>query len=408
VTASTATAAERSGAEGGSGVRVSHPGPPQAAALLENTANRVAPAGHSPAGLDYRALRWQARGILWHESTLPRVTKCGRWPITPDGTVQVRADGRAVGYAGLSTCGSVWACPVCNARIQAVRRLEVGTALAWGLASGSAAFGAYTLRHHAGSSLDATWRGLSRCWQAVARDKVVRNLRESAGLVGIIRAAEVTHGAHGWHPHLHPVLLFSGRVSDAQVHELHAAQFRAWSAAADRFGLSAPVLGAQDLHRVTGGQAHAELGDYFTKASYAPSSEAVGWEMTSTQTKSRSRGEGRTPWDLLTAVHVEGDADALDLWHAWERDSKGKRALTWSRGLRAAVGLDVEATDEDIAAEEVGSKADAGFVVADWAPMRARPTLGAELLAVVGPAGNWNAGRDFCRRHGIETTEVDR
>jgi len=320
--------------------------------------------------------------------------------------VQVRANGAAVGYSGLASCGSVWACPVCNARVQAVRRLEVGTALSWALADGSAAFGAYTLRHHAGSSLDLTWRGLTKCWQAVARDKTVRTLRASLGLVGTIRAAEVTHGANGWHPHLHPVHLFAGPVSDDAVAALHSAQFGAWSRAAARHDLDAPTLAAQDLHRVTGRSADLALGDYFTKASYRPTPEAVGWEMTSTQTKSRSRGDGNTPWDLLTAVHRDGDADALDLWHAWERGSKGKRALTWSRGLRSAVGLDVEPTDEEIVEREIGTDADAGFVIADWSPIRSNPRLGAELLSVVGNAGRWTEGRLFCRRHGIDLVDA--
>ena len=378
---------------------------------LENTANRVAPAGQSAAeaeckrsdGSGYRVERWEARGALWDLSSLDRVRGCGRYAITADGSVQVRSNGRAVGYAGLASCGSIWSCPVCNAKVQAVRRLEVGTALAWSLADGGAAFGAYTLRHHAGSSLDATWRGLTKCWQAVSRDKTVRTLRSSLGLRGTIRAAEVTHGVNGWHPHLHPVHLFAAPVSADAVAALHAAQFGAWSRAADRLGYAAPMLAAQDLHRVAGAAAHEELGDYFTKSSYVPTSDAVGWEMTSTQTKSRSRGDGRTPWDLLRAVHVDGDADALDLWHRWETDSKGKRALTWSRGLRHSIGLDVEASDEDIAAAEVGSAADAGFTITDWAPIRSNPRLGAQLLGVIGTGSRWADGRRFCREHGIET-----
>ena len=133
-----------------------------------------------------------------------------------------------VGFAGLASCGSVWVCPVCNAKVQAVRRLEVGVALATVLVGGGAAFGAYTVQHHSGSGLDVTWRGLSKCWQAVARDKSVRRLRASMGYLGTIRAAEVTYGANGWHPHLHPVHLFSRPVSAAEVATVHGAQFRAW------------------------------------------------------------------------------------------------------------------------------------------------------------------------------------
>jgi len=375
---------------------------------LENIANNLAPAGQSAAeGVDYRAERWAARGVLWRESGLKRCRSCGRVTISPDGSVQVRANGAAVGFAGLASCGSVWVCPVCNAKVQAVRRLEVGVALATVLVGGGAAFGAYTLRHHVGSGLDGTWRGLSKCWEAVARDKSVRRLRASAGYLGTIRAAEVTLGVNGWHPHLHPVHLFSRPVSAAEVAALHGAQFRAWAAAAARLGLSAPSDAAQDLHLVTGATAHDELGDYFTKASYAPTVEAVGWEMTSTQTKSRTRAkDSRTPWDLLRAVYLDGDADALDLWRTWERDSKSKRALTWTRGLRRLVGLDVEATDEEIAEREIGSRADVGMVVTDWAPVTRDARLGAGLLAAVGAAGNWDEGRRFADAHGIEWREA--
>jgi len=149
------------------------------------------------------------------------------------------------------------------------------------------------------------------------------------------------------------------------------------------------------------------MGDYFTKASYTGARvESVGWEMTSTQTKSRTRASGsRTPWEVLADV-AGGDADALDVWHEWEAGSKGKRALTWSRGLRARFGLGVEASDEDVAAVEVGTAADAGFVITDWSPIRERPVLGAQLLGVIGPGQRWADGRQFCRENEIEIREA--
>src|SRR5699024_9970044 len=81
-----------------------------------------------------RTARWQALGILWDMSTLERVRKCGRVPVLPGGCVgvrkKVRKKSEAVGYAGLATCGSVWACPRCSAKIMAVRRLELGALIA--------------------------------------------------------------------------------------------------------------------------------------------------------------------------------------------------------------------------------------------------------------------------------------
>jgi hypothetical protein len=357
--------------------------------LLENRANNSATAGQSH-DQDWGAARWDLRRVLWKVTSLKRVALCQRYMIDKDAGVQVRSRDGVVGYSGLTSCGSIWCCPPCNARITAHRRLEVALGLANALGEGSsAAFGAYTLRHHAGQRLNGLWPALSACWNAVAMDRRVREVRADLGAFGLVRAAEVTVGANGWHPHLHPVHLFDREVSFLDVADLHAEQFRAWSASAHRLGLDAPLAIAQELHLVVGDGAANDLAAYAVKA--------VSWEMTSTQTKSRTRAEGsRTPWDVLRSVVDDGDADDLDLWHDWEAASKGKKALTWSRGLRARLGLEVvEESDEDIVGRSVGGAEDAGLVVTDWAPIRAAPRLGGALLSVV-RSGGWDAARAFC------------
>ena len=341
---------------------------------------------------------------MWSWSSLDRVRACYRCRVDASGGVVASITPDGVGtVTGVQHCGSVWACPVCNSKIQARRRLEVGAGLSWVLGSGGgAAFGAYTLRHHGGTDPDRLWRGLSKCWEAVTRDKSVRKTRAAMSYVGAIRSNECTYGGNGWHPHLHPVLLFGRPVSAAEVAALHAVQFGAWRRAAARLGLDAPALAAQDLHVVSGAEADEELADYFTKTTFTLSSEAVGWEMTSTQTKARSRGEGRTPWDLLRSVRDNGDADDLDLWHQWEKFSHGKRALTWTKGLRRLVGLDVEKADEDVAAEVVGTEDDVLFTIIEWGPFREHPAWGAELLNVIERGGK-AAGLAWCEERGVET-----
>lgn len=347
-----------------------------------------------------RVARWLARSWNWENSQHERLRKCGRVTVHAGGSgyVQVRANGAAVGFAGLATCGSVWACPVCNAKIQAVRRLEVHTALAAALDGGGAAFGAYTLRHRAGEPLEGLWRDLSACWAAVQRDGSVKRLRASLGHAGFIRAAEVTIGGHGWHPHLHPLHLFSHRVTAREVERLRQVEFAAWESAAQRLGRDAPQEWAQNLQPVTGARAAEELGRYFAKVTY---------EMTSTQTKSDTRARGSlTPWQLLRAASEEADEVCREAWAEWEIASKGKRALTWSRGLRKRVGLLDEAKDEDIAAAEIGSKEDTGFIITDWTPVARNPRLGAQLLNVIDGGRDWHAGRAFARSHGIDIADL--
>lgn len=349
-----------------------------------------------------RSNRWEARGFLWEYSPHVRVRKCGRVPVTGHGMVAVRANGESVGFAGLATCGSVWSCPVCNSRVQAVRRLEVGVALANVHANGGgAAFGAITVRHELGQGLEGLLGALTYGISRIAQDKRVRALRVEMGHIGRIQALEVTHGAFGWHPHRHPLVLFTSPPDPDKLAELHMAEFRAFRAGVVRRGYAAPLDLAQLLTPVTPGSDET-LGEYFTKSTY--SHDAASWELTSTQTKSAKKGS-RTPWQLLDSARMAGDADDLALWTEYEEALKGKRALTYSRGLRDLVGLGAEATDEQIADAEVGDKHDTGFWVADWAPIRHNARLGAGLLNAVTPAGNWAAGREYARRHGIEILE---
>jgi hypothetical protein len=376
---------------------------PPAGGALENTANNYAPAGQRHDQQDKRSDRWDARGVLWRESSLARVRSCGRWPISPDGAVQLRYDGVRAGYAGLPSCGSVHACPVCNARIAGVRRMEFGVAFAVGLESGSAAFGGLTLSHHVGDGLAGLWRALSTCWAAVTQDKAVRTVRGRLGHVGVTRTVEVTYGANGWHPHVHPLHWFEGVVTDDQVDELHAVQTRAWFAAAARLGLSTPRQIGQELHLVSPDDVADQLGEYVTKTYTGASSAA--WELTSTQTKTGAGHRTVPTWELLRRVHQDGDADALSAWHDFERASKGKKAQTWSKGLRQRLGLDQVLTDEEIVAQVVGDERDARVHLEDWSWVHRAPADGGRLLTTVKTTG-WAGVRAFCDERSIPYREV--
>lgn len=317
--------------------------------------------------------------------------------------MEVRANGVSVGFAGLYTCGNVWVCPVCNAKIQSVRRLEVGVAVAHHFEQGGgAAFGAVTVRHQKGDPLSGSLDALSKGQARIPQDKGVRALRDRAGHLGRMQALEVTEGSFGWHPHRHPLVFTEKPVGQDLLTDLHFAEFRAFRRGVEHAGYESPSILANVLMPVTPNSGEA-LGDYFAKATYTP--EGAGYEMTSTQGKKARGKHGRTPWDILRDVVETGDADDLDLWTEYEQGMRGKRALTHSRGLRSLLGMGEEATDEAIAESEVGDRADTGFVVEDWAPVWRRAELGAGLLAAVTPAGNWKAGREFARRHGIRIRE---
>lgn len=380
-------------------------GPAAAAAAggLDNNAKfcrHFSAENRSERASDQRLDRWEARDFLWTYSSLHRCRKCGRVSVTGDGSVGVRKEGEKVGYAGLATCGSIWACPVCNSKIQARRRLEVEVAIAAAFLLGfGVAFVTRTVRHNRGQSLDSVLAMLTKGRAAIPRHREVASLRKSLGYIGQIRALEVMlDGPNGPHPHDHSLYFFERPISAADLARLHAAEMRAFTRRIERMGGAAPTMSGQDARIVEAPD--GVLADYFTKSTFGASK--VGFEMTSTQTK-RGRAGGRTPWEVLRLAR-DGDADALDTFNGYERTMKGKRAMYWSPGLRDRLGLGVEQSDEQIAEETVGSVEDEGFRLASVPWGRGTGWAGAALLNSLS-AGGWSAARAFCREHGIEILE---
>lgn len=334
-----------------------------------------------------RRYRYERRRLLWAESSLPRVKKCGK-VLRGDGVIVRYREGVGAGFAGLTTCGSVWAEPVCNAKIMARRAFEIGGALAvWQMHGKAAVFATYTMRHHRGQSITELWQGLTKAWHHVTLGMPWQKLKARHGIAGWCRVVEVTWGVNGWHVHTHVVFFLETAVSDAEVTELHRAVFDRWSTGLVKSGLGVPLLSGQDAHLVTG-PADASIAAYFTKAT--DQARNLGLEMTHTQSKAaRTEHSTLPPWHLLDLVQ-QGDADALDLWHEYEGGSKGKRQISWSAGLRHMLGLMAEQSDEAIAAEEVGSRNDdLVFITADgWHRLLSVPGLSlADVLSTTERAG---------------------
>ena len=323
---------------------------------LENIANNSSP-NRAERRSDLRKRRYLGREVNWAESRLKRCRDCGRVAITPGGSVAVRESGGVGGFAGLSTCGSVWACGVCNAKIMARRQLEIGAAVeVWKASGGEVAFGTMTMRHWSGHRLEDLWSALSKAWGRVTGGKSWLRDKQRHGIAGWLRVVEVTFGENGWHVHIHSLFFLESSTVAPDLELLKGSMFGRWSAALKSLGLPSPLAGGQDL-RILDGAADEQLSRYFTKAVHQ--AKRIGLEFTSTQTKTARGVHGtRSVWSFLDDVIDQGDADALDRWHEFQRGSKGRRQLTWSQGLRERLGLRAEKSDEEVAGEELGTKED--------------------------------------------------
>lgn len=268
---------------------------------------------------------------------------CLRWPAWGVGSVSVlySAEKKAACYGGLQTCGSVWLCPVCSAKISERRRLELAAGLAaW---SGSIALVTYTVRHKQADSLARSLEGLLRARRAARTCRASQALKARHGIAGTVRALEVTHGANGWHPHLHELVFLLGRQS--ATHGLGLELQQLWASMQGRAGL-------RDVneHGVKVQLADQAVADYVAKFGHERT-----WDESHELAKAvvkRGRGASRTPADLLAAYMVDHDAGAGALWQEYARTFKGRRQLAWSRGMRDLVlPGQPEESDEQVSAD---------------------------------------------------------
>ncbi|MGD9696501.1 MAG: protein rep [Thermoleophilia bacterium] len=296
--------------------------------------------------------RLQLRAHLWRHVRPDehRVAKCGRVPLTGGPVVALAGDGSAH-YRGLQTCGSVTACPVCAAKIRQRRAEEIDTALGRHLAGGGGAvFLTLTLPHDAGMALEAVWGAVAGAWRALVAGRHRQVLRDRFGLVGYVRATEVTHGRAGWHPHLHVLLLTARPLDLDELRLLHVFVRTRWIRHVTGAGFRAPDIfkGIRLVPVYT----RDGMGAYLSKVGDDDTAGTPGLELARTDLKAGRAGGSRSPFRILADHERTGAAADWRLWSEWLIVSKGRRTLEWSRGLRARLLADEpERTDEEIAAE---------------------------------------------------------
>ena len=137
--------------------------------------------------------------------------QCGRASYSTSGVVLKRTAEGLVYPSGVVTCGSPWSCLRCSYKIRAKRARHIAHAVGAHIAQGGGVlFGTFTMSHDRGEELDNLWTILSQGWAYMTSGRQWVDFRNDFGLVGWVKSVEVTHGANGWHPHIH-VLFFLDR-----------------------------------------------------------------------------------------------------------------------------------------------------------------------------------------------------
>lgn len=315
--------------------------------------------------------RWARMDWLRDHSARHGQRMCGMTAAVDEVTVQ--RGPRGVNFGGLLTCGSR-TCPNCGPRIAAQTRSDIEAALdAWLVKPTRRVwFGTFTVRHNLGQSFAELADAVSACWGAATGGRGWMRDREQHGIAHTLRIFEQKWGrTNGWHIHVHVLFFIEDAYLDSTDHSgLLQTMFKRWSSKASSLGLGVPLLRAQDLHAVTKTDALDRIARYFAKETTDAS------EHTGSIAAEMSNAEGKqgitslTPgqllsWAMLGEGYIEqlwgrtrssgrgrgaqGQEWARMLYNEFERGMKGRRTIAWSRGMREALGLDRELTDDEAA-----------------------------------------------------------
>lgn len=292
-------------------------------------------------------LRDASRRVLPRE----QVARCGRYLLNLNrrkdgGQVTIKANAKGASLFGLVTCGSIWHCPVCAAKIAEGRRGDVSRVLDGHYGAGGVAYmAAFTVPHTAFQRCVDLKTAVAGAWRKVQGGKQWQVQKARAGLVGTVRALEVTHGDNGWHPHLH--VLFFLRRDDPEVAAVFGRWlFERWSRIIARVGLGKCT---PEVWRFEKARCPAQAGDYVAK--WGAAGEMVYGARKGGNTA------GRSPWQILADICEYGMADDVALFAEYGAAFKGARQLTWSCGLRELYADDPDATDAELAeAEDVRAR----------------------------------------------------
>jgi len=270
-----------------------------------------------------------------------RVKNCMRLVKKGNFTVDILKSRDKTFYSGLTVCGSVWLCPICAAKISERRRNDLKLAVSTAKKNGyQALFLTQTIPHYSNQSISSLQVKFTRARVKQREHNSWKNLSSRIGLVGSVRALEVTYGQNGFHIHTHEILFIRPGADRVDIPRTMLEILSTWQRACKSVGLRQPSI---------------EHGVDLRDGSYADQ-YVNKWGMEEELTKShvkKGRVDSLTPWDFLRIVLETGDCEYADLFREYAKAFKGKRQLVWSRGLRDLLGLDEELTDQELAEKNI-------------------------------------------------------
>lgn len=262
------------------------------------------------------------------------LSACGTRPIPGQGGARLVCEGEGSSKAkitGLMSCHSAWSCPVCSPKLAAARAESLKPQIAALMEAGwTAHLLTLTLRHGFEDELARLFTALNDAWALTISGRAWADWRGRGDeAVQFVRGFDLTHGRHGWHPHLHILLLLPPGRNDAHW------MLGRWADCLEEVGYEC-VEDALDCRQVDDPEA---------AAAYAVSPAAVYEPIAMSKKRQRGEGVGLTPFEILGNAIEDYRARRrgskwMALWREYVRATKGRRQATASRGLKLKPDLD--------------------------------------------------------------------
>jgi hypothetical protein len=368
-------------------------------AKLKNKTQKVDPETGEILGLvdrmEGRIQRFILQSIVRKLLPKSRTNNCNR---VRQGSKQIQVlksiEHGTASYGGLQTCGSVWQCPVCAAKISERRRVEVLAAMtAWKAQGGTVNMVTLTCPHQRSDNLGDLLAKQAKALNSFWADRQVKAILVEMGNIGHIKALETTHGRlsewnNGWHPHYH-VLTFDGSkgcskaFDAAQMTDWQVRLYLRWANACKLAGLGEPSY------------AHGLKLDDGKKAAKYMTKWGLEDEITKGHTKKAISGE--TPFDLLRSLQLDpDDRQAAALFIEFATVFKGKLQLRWSKGLKARFAVEEKADDQLAEEKEDFAEVLGHLTIEQWRDVLAVEGRGVLLSAAC--RGGWPAVLAYLRQ----------
>lgn len=284
--------------------------------------------------------------------------------------VHFAAEYQKAHYSGLTTCGSVWACPVCTSKIQERRRLEIEQAITWAKNNNYlVVMVTFTFPHYSFQSLKELIDKQKKSFVHLRSGKIWQDMKEGIGFLGLIRSLEVVHGKNGWHPHTHELWFIKSNIGSYWLSSK-------WKKACVFSGLLDPDNEQQVISFMSHSvdvRLNVDDGDYLAKQD-----DSRKWGLSHEMAKATSK-EGRSKGVHPHHFLVRRSPGDTGRYIEYVDSMKGKSQLFWSRGLKGI--MSVNHLDDEELADESRDSADllASLSSEQWSFVRGNDAR-AELL----------------------------